>query len=195
MRNDPQGTIFGILEKEHQQILIDLDHFYAALERLRYEGKMRMGCNFAQVRELSAFFRTTLLRHIKGEERTLLPFLRKYIPRLEPLVRLILSENKEIRKCMSALRKALRSRRPNAYYLDMICDRGVYLICLLRCHIWLERNKLYRIADMELRENEKRRLRRLLRDDGHIFLGPKSVRLVWASREAGRGIGAGVIVT
>lgn len=155
-------SIFGILEKEHKTTLDRIDEFYDALKRLRYEGKLNLGRNLAEVRGLATYFRKELDGHMREEERVLFPFLRTHIPRLEPLVALLLSEHDDFRGSLEGLEAALEDFKRHEFMksslIEKICEHGTYLICLLRSHMWVESHNLYKAADRELRPDEKKSL-------------------------------------
>jgi hemerythrin-like domain-containing protein len=100
--------------------------------------------------------------HMKDEERTLFPFLRVHIPRLEPMVYLLLSEHEDFRNCLQGLKKSIRQAKKGgastAVNIERICEQGTYFICMLRSHMWVESHSLHRAADKELRLSEKKKL-------------------------------------
>ncbi|OGW90861.1 MAG: hypothetical protein A3D28_06070 [Omnitrophica bacterium RIFCSPHIGHO2_02_FULL_63_14] len=158
-------SIHRILEKDHGETLKKLDAFDDVLKRLRYEGKASLGRNVRDANELVGYFERTLLGHMKEEERVLFPFMRKRIPRLEPLICLLLSEHDDLRQKLRRLRSTLKScgraSTPRAVgLLDAVCHDGTFLICLLHSHMSVETGTLYKAADRTLRPFEKEMLLR-----------------------------------
>ena len=144
-----------------------LDQFYEVLRKLRYEGKPALGKNIAKTIELVDHFKRELHGHMRDEEKILFPFLKTHIPRLEPMVYLLLSEHEDFRnslKCLKASLSEFKSResvKPGA--IDKICEQGTYLICFLRSHMWVESHRLYKPADKEVHLSEKWKLTRLIK--------------------------------
>lgn len=155
-------TIYGLLEKDHKTTFQKLNRFHEVLTNLRYEGKMSLGKNLSEANRLVGYFKKELDGHMRDEERILFPFLQTHIPRLEPMVYLLLSEHEDFRHCLERLRKPLRAFQKNESIkpgaIDKVCDDGAYLICLLRSHMWVESHGLYKVADKELKPIEKREL-------------------------------------
>ena len=161
-----KNTIYGILEKDHKATFENINHFYALLEKLRYEGKSALGRNLAEANKAVAFFSREIISHMREEEKVLFPFIRTHIPRLEPMVCLLLSEHDDFRHCLKGLKKILQVCR-NRHSMDAVhtlCERGTYLVCLLRSHMWCESHSLYKAADNELKPDEKKRLVHMISD-------------------------------
>ena len=161
-KNRPSKTIYGFLEKDHKISFEKLNRFYEVLKKIRYEGRPSQPRNVAEIRGLVKYFREELGDHMKQEERVLFPFLRSYIPRLEPMVYLLLSEHEDFRHHLEFLRKVLGKSGKDGFMgprvIDQISEQGTYLTCLLRSHLWVESHSLYRAADKELRPGEKKKL-------------------------------------
>lgn len=162
LKKKPRKTIFGILEKDHKTTFQKLNQFYEVLRKLRYEGKMKLGRNLSEVQELVNYFKKELDSHMRDEEKVLFPFLQTHIPRLEPMVYLLLSEHEDFRNSLGNLKAALDGFKSRAAVkpglIDKICEQGTYLIGLLRSHMWVESHSLYKAADKELRLSERRKL-------------------------------------
>ena len=160
--NKRPKTIFGILEKDHKTTSQKLNQFYGVLKKLRYEGKLTLGQNLTEADRLVTYFKRELDGHMRDEEQILFPFLQIHVPRLGPMIYLLLSEHEDFRNSIKDLKTALGEfKRRKAFKpstLDRICEQGTYLICLLRSHMSVESNSLYRVADKELRLSEKRKL-------------------------------------
>ena len=155
-------TIFGILEKDHKMTFQKLNQFYEVLRKLRNEGKLTLGKNLSEASEFVVYFKKELDGHMRDEERILFPFLQMHIPRLEPMIYLLLSEHEDFRRSLGNLKMLLGKFKKNAAIklsaIDEICEQGTYLICLLRSHMWVESHSFYKAADKELRLSEKRKL-------------------------------------
>ena len=155
-------TILGILEKDHETTFQKLNQFYEVLKKIRCEGKLTLGQNLTEANKLIIYFKRELDDHMRDEEKILFPFLQTHVPRLEPMIYLLLSEHEDFRNNIKSLRMALTEFKKHELIkpgtLDKICEQGTYLICLLRSHMSVEGNSLYKVADKELRLSEKRKL-------------------------------------
>jgi hemerythrin-like domain-containing protein len=166
LKTIPPKTIYGLLEKGHKTTFEKLDQFYEVLRKLRYEGKMNVGKNIAEINELIDYFKQELDGHMRDEEKILFPFLQAHIPRLEPMVYLLLSEHEDFRNSLNNLKTNLNELKKHVLFksdlVDKICDQGNYLICLLRSHMWVESHSLYKAADKELHASERQKLIKLI---------------------------------
>ncbi len=155
-------TIFALLENDHNETLQKLCQFEEVLGKLRYEGKVHFGKNMAEISSLIAYFKRELCAHMRDEEKTLFPYLQVHIPKLDPMINLLLSEHEDLRNSLVFLKTALKKRKKHFLakrgLIDKICYQGTYLVCLLRNHMRVESRGLYKAADKELRTSEKRNL-------------------------------------
>ena len=155
-------SIFAILEKDHKKTFRNLNRFYEVLKNLRFEGKQNLGKNVSEIREFVAYFKREIETHMKEEEKFLFPFLRTHVPRLEPMIWLLLSEHEDFRNSLNQLRLSLSEFRKTGSdktrLIHGLNEQGTYLVCLLRGHMRLETQSLYRAADRELHRSEKEQL-------------------------------------
>lgn len=160
------SRIVEVLEKDSEFVSLKLNRFYEVLRKLRYEGKQNLGRNLDEAGQMLKFFKEHLEEHMREEEKIIFPFLETHIPRLQPMVYLLLSEHEDFRNNLRSLGvflAQLKKRKGDpAATLDKVSELGTYLICLLRSHMWVETRTLYRAADKELREPEKKKLVRRL---------------------------------
>ena len=172
----PAATIYSLFEKDDRATCHKLGLLYEALSNLRHEGKMHLGKNVIGIKALVVYFKKELNSHMKEEERSLFPFLCAHIPRLEPMVYLLLSEHEDLRKCLEILDKTLNeihgTAGPRLGRIDKIYEQGTYLICLLRSHMRVESTSLYKAADEELRPAEKKELIRQIKRHGARVCDP-----------------------
>jgi hemerythrin-like domain-containing protein len=122
----------------------------------------------AEIKSLVAYFKKELNGHMKDEEKTLFPFISSHIPRLQPMVYLLLSEHEDFKENLQSLEKLIRGFQQKKILsqtaMDLISEKGTYLLCLLRSHMSVESCSLYRAADKELRLSEKRLLIRQIKE-------------------------------
>ncbi|MBI2095992.1 MAG: hemerythrin domain-containing protein [Candidatus Omnitrophica bacterium] len=90
MKKNP-SRIDEILERDSEFVSLKLDRFYEVLRKLRYEGKQNLGRNLDEAGQMLKFFKGHLAEHMREEEKIIFPFLETYIPRLQPMVYLLLS--------------------------------------------------------------------------------------------------------
>ena len=155
-------NITQFLEEDHHAAFLKLKQFSDSLTKLRYEGNQNFRENLKKIRELLQFFQKEVQGHMRLEEKTLFPFLEQYIPRLGPMIYLLLSEHEDFRNCLEELKKTSLqlkdAKAGKARLVDHLSDRGTYFVCLSRSHLWVESQSLYRVADHELRPDEKKKL-------------------------------------
>ncbi len=155
-------TIFSILEKDSKTTLRNLNKFYEVLVNLRFEGKQNVAKNMIRLRGLVSYFQEEVKAHMREEEKVLFPFLRTHIPRLEPMICLLVSEHGDFRNSLKDLNLSLsvfkKVNSDKTRIIHQFNEQGIHLICLLRGHMSVETKTLYRAADNELRPDEKKRL-------------------------------------
>ena len=166
------GSIFTILERDHKRTFRNLNRFYEVLKNLRFEGKKNLEKNIGEIRKLIFYFRREIEAHMREEERILFPFLRTHVPRLETMIWLLLSEHEDFRNCLRQLRLSLsefgKAGSDKTRLIHGLHEQGTYLVCLLRGHMWLETQSLYRAADKELHRSEKKELIKQIKTGGHL---------------------------
>ena len=165
-------SVFASLEKDHEETFKNLNGFYEALQNLRFEGKQSMGKNMSEVQKLAGYFKGRIKEHMREEERVLFPFLKSHIPRLEPMIFLLLSEHEDFRNSLRDLAHVLtefkKPGRNKERLIHGLSEKGTYLIFLLRSHMRVESLSLYRVADKELNRSEKKQLIKQLKTGGHL---------------------------
>ena len=158
----PNKTIYSVLEKDSKTTSANLNKFYKILMDLRFGGKQDTSKSMAQLVRLVAYFKKEVVEHMREEEKILFPFLRKHIPRLEPMIWLLLSEHDDFRNALKDLSLSLsifkKVGSDKARIIHQLNEQGIYLLCLLRGHMSVETQSLYRAADQELRPDEKKQL-------------------------------------
>lgn len=157
-------SVFTALEKSQDGVFQKIHRLEQVLGKLRYEGKLQAGKNMGQIGAILDFFGQDLVRHLREEEKYLFPYVEVHIPRLSPMVSLLCLEHEELLRTLWTLRRALRRLRSareasrRLALLDELRQKGTYWIYLLRSHMRLERENLYRVADRELSQQEKSQL-------------------------------------
>lgn len=147
--------------QESSAALLKLDEFYKSVSNLQYEGKVSQGRNIREIEMLIQFFNNEIMRHIKIDEQALYPFLSTHIPKLEPILRFLYSEHRELRERMKnyqQLLAGLKSRlsgQDSRDQLSRLKDEGTYLSCLMRNHFQVEQVFIYQAIDRELTASEK----------------------------------------
>lgn len=158
--------ILKLFEKDHDDTLQKTYRLEEILVHLRYEGKVSLGKNLKQAREVLAFFSREVQRHMADEERVLFPFLKAHLPRLEPLVHYLSSEHQDFRRQVARFKLLLSrlSKKKASLNRDKVIGKlketGIYLVHLLRAHLQGESEILCKVADRELRQDEKKELKR-----------------------------------
>lgn len=153
------------LYREHRELLAELDRFYAALVRLRGEGKLHFGRNVASLKVSADRIGRLAAVHMALEEGAFFPFLKKHIPRLGPVISFVSAEHDEFRRELRSFKRVLSALRVSGPSADVreAFAKGAFLTCLLRSHFAIESRNLYSAADGELRAEEKKALLERLR--------------------------------
>lgn len=106
--------------------------------------------------------------HIHLYENIFSPFLKKHVPRLEPLLILFRFEHHELllslKHAMKGLRESDKGSEAGESDEDGH-DYGLFLLCLIRHHFYAEEQKLAGAIQSDLNQKEKRSLRQLIRKD------------------------------
>ena len=161
------------LAQTHKDLIEQTDRLNNILINLRYEGKTKVGKNLKEVWDILTFFEKEVDVHVEVEEKCLFPFLITHVPRLEPLITLFHSEHEDFRKNLREFRLAMENlcgekSEPNKPGLnDKVREVGTYLIYLLRQHLAAEGESLYKTAEHELHEEEKRELDEIIELNCH----------------------------
>ena len=135
---------------------------------LQYEGKISLGKNLREAGEILRFFKQEIEEHMVEEEKILFPFLKTHLPRLDPLMLYLSSEHQDFRRHVAwfkfFLDKLSKKQRPSdrGEAIQKLKGVGIYLIHLLRAHLQGENEILCKVADRELRQDEKKELKRRL---------------------------------
>lgn len=164
-KNEPD-KILDFIEEDDAEALQRADRFEQVLTNLRYEGKPSFGKNLRQAHELLDFFNKELIEHVTQEEEVVFPFLKSHLPKLEPFTLLLESEHEDFRKNLEGFKFLLEEVRKEKSdcerikLIEKIQSQGTYLIYLLRNHIRTEREVIYKLAQQELRPDEKGELAR-----------------------------------
>lgn len=156
------------LLKEHQIALDLIEQLDTALIGLQFEGKTSVGRHLKQVHSVLDFFLERFAKHTELEEQIIFPYLASHIPKLDSVLPLLCSQHEEFRKSIEDLQVLidLFSNRTSA--LDQaktvlkIREIGTYLIYLLRHHIEVEHQSIYKLIETELRPDEKKELQKKL---------------------------------
>lgn len=155
--------IIEVVEGDHVKILQKARRFQDALTHLQYEGKASWGKNLRRAHELSRFLSHEVNGHMGEEERIVFPFLQSHIPKLESLISLLCMEHQDFRENLTSFKSLLetlakKDAGQNGKLMKKLGEKGMYLIYLLQGHLQEESGILYKVADRELRGDEKREI-------------------------------------
>ncbi len=157
------------LEENHDEILKKADQLYDALTNLRYEGKVAFGRNINKVEKMLGFFNDRLVPHMKVED-IIFSFLGTHIPRLEPVLRLLEVEHREIKTNLEVLEFLLKElseeklEPKRTQTIEKLRDKGIYFIYLLRNHIQVEDDSIFQTSAQELRAQEQKDLLKKIKE-------------------------------
>ena len=158
--------------QEDYNYLERLNHLQDILVNLRYEGKHHIGKNLKCVGGVLKFFNGELMEHVELEEQTVFPFIRKYIPRLEPFILLLSSQHEEFKRNLRRFEfwlnelktKAATNGLDQSKLIEKVKEAGNYLVYLLQNHLEEETRILYEVTEETLRPEEKKELIQKIRN-------------------------------
>lgn len=158
------------LRGKHERLPDQTGHFYRLLNNIRLDDKAHFAKNLKDLRSATRRLETEFAHLRAHEEKCLFPFLLTRIPRLEPLIWVLLSEHEDFRRLFRDLQIDLKRlaghKGDRAGALRAVRDDGAYLMCLLRSHLWVEKRKVYLAARQELKPQEKSMLSTCLARQG-----------------------------
>jgi hypothetical protein len=148
----------------HGEILRGLDRFDRALIHFHYEGKPNLGRNIKEIQKAEAELQNSVLHWFLLEHKTIYPFVKGHLPRLESALclleseqRAFLSQFKKIRECVRAFKRI--SGPAKAVRADEVRQMGILLIFLLKRHLESESRALYAVILKNLNAGERTLLR------------------------------------
>lgn len=160
---------------DHSEILRQAVGLVEVLQHLQYEGKASLGKNLREARDIVQYFDHEVMEHMQKEEEILFPFLASHLPKLEPLISLLRSEHADFRNSLRQFAAWLEDLAEAGdgtdrhHLIEKLKEVGSYLMYLLQGHHNEESEILYKVADRELRAEEKNRLAKQLYRTG-IFM-------------------------
>lgn len=145
------------LNTEEEKLAETTEDLKKALIHLRYEGKLLKEQNLKSIQILIYALANVLERHLYVQERIVFPFLRTHIPRHEAAILLLKAEHEEIKIHQEKLRKAMGEMPgiPGPLQEAVLYEEGIYLVTLLRHHLFVEKRNIDPSLEKELREDEK----------------------------------------
>ncbi len=145
-----------------------LENLSVALRHLGFQGKSVRGRNLKAASEALDVFEAGFLDHMRREELYLFPYLETHLPKIEPLVALLLAEHEDLRNCVRTFHTLLlrlrQAPRAAPEILEIIRERSTYFSCLLHSHHWAELEMVGKTAQKELKADEKKALTKILRN-------------------------------
>jgi hypothetical protein len=156
--------ILAMFEQEHKQVLKELDELNESITNLQYEGKMSFAKNTRTIEKTTRFFKNKLYNHIELDEKVIFPYVQVHIPKLEPMLCFLRAERNEFKLSMENFELLFRQLKEEKNGLrqqkiiDQVKEKGMYVICLMRNHIQIEIESVYKPMDLQLHQEEKKEL-------------------------------------
>ena len=157
-------------EKNHASLATEIDALHSVLHVFCHEGRAQFGKNINRMDGAVRSLQARLNFVSVYEEKCLFPFISVHIPRFEPLVTLLRSEHADFRRLLKGLSASLTAFKKEKEAsrqlrsVQRIREEGMYLICLMRSHLWAETRNMYEALNRELRVEEKETLARRLQE-------------------------------
>lgn len=155
------ANIFG---NEQREVFKKLDKLYEFLQKLKFEGKLSQGRNIRVVEEIFGSLKDSYSLHKKADEDIIFPFVERHIPRLSPFLSLLTTERDEfydiIKECEELIKKIkhVKGQTERMDVVDDLAEKGIYAVVLIRNHIQMEMESVYKVMDKELHTAEKGQL-------------------------------------
>lgn len=153
-----------VFSEERHHVFNKLDKLHEFLKKLKYEGKRYRQSNIRTIERILSTLKETYLTHKQIDEEIIFPFLERHIPRLDPVLSLLTVECTEfyniVSDCEALLKEFHKSEKQEAQMnaLDRLSEKGIYAIVLIRNHIQMEIESVYKVIDKELSQSEKKQL-------------------------------------
>ena len=157
-------------EKNHASLATEIDALHSVLHVFCHEGRAQFGKNMRRLDDAIRSLEVRLGFVSAYEEKCLFPFISVHIPRFEPLITLLGSEHEDFRRLLKGLGRSLSAFKQEKEAslqlrsVQRIREEGMYLICLMRSHLWAETRNMYEALNRELRAEEKENLARRLQE-------------------------------
>ena len=150
-----------IFKDEKKVVVEKLNQLENAIYNLQYEGKLFSSSHIKKAEEAMRFLKEKFTVHIDLDNRVIFPFLEKHIPRLNSVLLYLKSERREFQegfKIFEEILAKLKKENDNMIrhgIIERLKDKGIYLICLMRNHIQLEEQSVYKSLELELHKDER----------------------------------------
>ena len=152
------------LHDKQAAVLAKIDQLYEAANNLHDEGKVSHSRNVHAIDEVIGFFHEELLFHIEMEEMIIFPFLKKHIPRLDPVIQFLHGDHQDFKESFSFFQKSFEQFKKDQddaerrKVIEKLRDKATYLFCLMRSHIKMEADSIYKVCATELNKEEQKEL-------------------------------------
>jgi len=151
-------------EDEKNLVLEKLDLLYESIQSLHYEGKMSLQKNIRVIYGIVQHLKPILVNHTNLDEEVIFPFAGKHIPILEPMINFLKAERNEFNAQLESFEVLINEfnhgtdNSTNYMLLEKLCDKGTYLVCIVRNHMQAEIEGVYNVLDQRLNLFEKKAL-------------------------------------
>ena len=154
-------------EEGHEEILAQTESLSSAVTRLQYEGKVNSGRNLKEIEDVLHFLKHKLIPHMKKEDMVF-NLLGNEIPKLEPVFRILFAEHKELKvnlEVLSFLLDELEEKKNGSrrvQILEKFKDKVTYLLYLMRHHIQVEDESVFKVVDAQMTPSRREELEKQL---------------------------------
>ena len=98
------------------------------------------------------------------DEQVIFPFLQMHIPKLEAMICFLRAERNEFKLSLANFEVLFKQLGHEKHVLrqqkiiDQLKEKGIYAVCLMRNHIQIEIESVYKPMDQQLHQDEKKEL-------------------------------------
>ncbi len=149
--------IQSVIEQDGEMIAREAEKLQDALTHFRYEGKLQRGKNLKAITSIVSSLDQELKKHKRYQEKILFPFLKRHVPKYEPTIHFFQSDHEAIWENTQKVKESLKQIRRSDLHpaKGSLRETGIYLVCLLRHHVRLEKNGIQKILEKDLKEGER----------------------------------------
>jgi iron-sulfur cluster repair protein YtfE (RIC family) len=137
-----------MLETDHAAMVRELSQLDAQLKRHRSHSERRAQ-TLGRIRKTLGGLAVKLLPHFQAEEKAVFPYLRRYAPRLSPVLRTLIAEHSTIRTGIATCNKILlktRAAPQSKTQAQALSRKGNELVRVMRAHVQKESRLMRRFS-------------------------------------------------
>ena len=152
------------VQSQDEEFLVKTEELERAWSYLVFEGKSSWVRNLKRLDGIRAYLSTDFIAHMKIEEEIIFPFINAHVPRMKYPILALCSDHDDFRRDIDIFGrqleklKATKTSQQRSEIVRLLHDTVIYLIHLLRHHVQIEKEGVFRVVNEELTASEKKEL-------------------------------------